>query len=248
MIDSFFDSLPKFLEFAIRYASVLVVIIVPVAVFISYQKTRNDTKRAISAAEKLGLRYINVADKMQKDKKEESFLQNFLSAWSTWAMEGTYNDVKVQIELIVKSKQERYIPFSDRVSVSNPTRTTYSRSTAYIVSFKKPLPFDISIYQKIKMPFGLSHVQIQRPGEIKTGDEELDNMITISGSDESKIKEWLNLNMRNDTLKKLFKALPFVIIDNNGIRFRDSFSKADFDHIKNNLTILSETVLKLKDE
>ena len=246
MTDSFFGSLPGFLEIAVRYFSILAVIAIPVAVLISYQKTKNETNKAIAAAEKLGLRYINVANEMKKSEKKDSSLPGFFSAWSTWAMEGTYNNVSVQVELIVKSKQHRYIPFNDRVSVSNPTTTTYSRSTAYIASFIKPLPFNIAVHKKIKMPFGLQHVQ--KTGEIITGDDELDSLITISGSNEKDVKEWLSSSYRKDALKNLYKKIPYAMIDNNEIRFRDPFSKADSDRIKNNLTFLCEAVKKLKYE
>lgn len=244
MVDSFFDSLPQYLELLMKYLPIVITIAIPVAIFIAYQKTQYETNKAKETAGMLGLNYINVAEEMKQNKKEDSVLLDFLSGWSTWAMEGTYNAVPVRVELIVKSKQQSYIPNSDSVSVSNPTRTSYSRGTAYVAYFAKPLPFDVSIWQNIKLPAGFP--PIQSTDKIETGDKELDQMLFIKGNDKNNIQEWLNANGRKQALKEIFQALPSITINNDGLRMRDVSKKAEYNHLKNNLTLLSKAVLRLQ--
>lgn len=244
MIDSFFDALPEYIELLMGYVPVLILIAVPIAVFIAYQKTQNETNKAKESAGLLGLRYINVAEEMKKSKKEDSLILGLLSRWSTWAMEGVYNNISVRVELIVKAKQQRYIPNSDRVAVSNPTKTSYSRGTAYVAFFEKPLPFDVVIRENIRMPFGFP--QAHAVDKTETGDEELDQILVVSGSDKNKIQEWLNSDQRKNTLKKIFQALPSVNINSDGLRLHDLHKKADYDRIRNTLTLLSEAIQKLK--
>jgi len=251
MIDSFFDALPEYIALLMRYASAFLVIAIPVAVFIAYRKTKNETAKAKETAGLLGLTYINVAEEMKKSKPENSFLLGLLSSWSPWAMEGTYNTVPVRVELIVKANQHRYIPPSDRVSVSNPTRTSYSKGTAYAVSFEKPLPFHFSIRENVPVPSlvgmlrsGLS--QSHADDTIGTGDEELDQLLLVSGKDKSSIQEWLNAHQRKDTLKKLYQALPSININSEGLRYHDKHSKADYDRLQGNLELLSKAILSFK--
>lgn len=243
MMDSFFDALPEYIELIMGYAP-LFIIIVPLAIFIAYRKTQNETKKAKETAELLGLNYINVADEMKESKPEDSFLLKILSIWSTWAMEGISDKLRVRIELVVKGKQQRYIAHSDRVSGSDPTRTSYSRGTVYSVSFEQPLPFDLRIRKNVKMPFGLS--KLSADTAIETGDKELDQLIFVSGSDENRIKTWINSNQNKEALKKLYQTLPYAIINTESIHYHDQYNKPDYDHIKNNLTLLIETILKLK--
>ncbi len=243
-MDTFFDSLPEYIELVMGNLSVLIVIAIPIAVFIAYQKTKNETEQAKKTAALLGLNYVNVADEMKDSKPQDSFLLGLLSRWSTWAMEGTYNSVPVRVEEIVKSKQQRYIERSDMVSVSNPTRTTYSKGTKYDASFEGLLPFDIIIRQNISMSFGL--IKGQNADSIVMSDEELDKIMFVSGSDENKIKEWLNSEQRKDVLKKLYKALPSVNMNKDGLHLHERHSKADYERINNNLTLLTEAVQKLK--
>ena len=213
MVDSFFGALPEYIELLMGYGSVLFVIALPIAVFIAYRKTQNETNKAKETAGRLGLNYINVADEMKDSKPKDSFLLGLLSGWSTWAMEGKYNNVPIRVELIVKAKQQRYIAQSDSVSVSNPTRTSYSKGTAYVASFKEPLPFDVGIRQNAPIPSLVSTLrsgipQAHAADTIGTGDEELDQMLTVSGSDKNEIQEWLNSDQRKDALKILYQALP----------------------------------------
>ncbi|MFH2044322.1 MAG: hypothetical protein ABIK92_04155 [Pseudomonadota bacterium] len=244
MVDSFFDALPEYLELIMGYIPVLIIIAIPIAVFIVRRKTQNETNIAKQTAGMLGLRYINVAEEMKDKKPEDSFLLGLLSGWSPWAMEGTYNNIPVRVESIVKGKQQRYIAHSDRVSVSNPTRTSYSRGTTYVASFEKPLPFDIAIHKKVNMPFGFP--QLHATDAIETGDEELDQMLEISGNDKSNIQKWLNLNQRKDVLKRMFRASLSVNINSKGLLLHDLHSKAEYDHVRNNLKTLNDTILKLQ--
>jgi len=105
MVDSFFDALPEYIELLMGYVPVLIIIAIPIAVLIAYRKTQNETDRAKNTAGLLGLSYINVAEEMKDSKPKDSFLLGLLSGWSTWAMEGTYNNVQVRVEQIVKAKQ-----------------------------------------------------------------------------------------------------------------------------------------------
>lgn len=244
MVDSFFDALPEYLELIMGYVPVLIMIAIPIAFFIARRKTQNETNMAKQTAGMLGLRYINVAEEMKGKKPENSFLLDLLSGWSPWAMEGRYNNIPVRVELIVKARQQRYIAHSDRVSVSNPTRTTYSRGTTYAASFDKPLPFDIAIHKKVNMPFGFP--QLHATDAIETGDKELDQMLDISGNDKSNIQKWLNSDHRKDALKKIFKACPSVNINSKGLHLYDMHNKAEYDHVRNNLKILIDTILKLQ--
>jgi hypothetical protein len=251
MVDSFFSALPEYIELLMGYAPVLLMIAIPVAVLIAYRKTQNETNKAKETAGRLGLNYINVAEEMKDSKPKDSFLLGLLSSWSTWAMEGKYNSVPVQVELIVKAKQQRYIAQSDRVSVSNPTRTSYSKGTAYVASFEKPLPFDVGIRQNAPIPSLVSTLrsgipQARAEDTIGTGDEELDQMLTVSGSDKNEIREWLNSDQRKDALKILYQALPSINVNSDGLRLRDQHIKADYYHLQNNLKLLSEAILKLK--
>jgi len=246
MVDSFFDALPEYLELLMGYAPVLIIIAIPIAVFIAYRKTQNETNKAKETAGLLGLSYINVAEEMKDSKPADSFLLGLLSGWSTWAMEGTYNGVAVRVELIVKGKQQRYIPNSDSVSVSNPTRTSYSKGTTYAASFEKPLPFDVVIRQNVRMNMPFSFPQSRADDSIGTGDEDLDQMLFVSGSDKNSIHEWLNSAQRKDALKKIYQALPSVNVNSDGLRFHDRHSKADYERLQNNLRSLSEAVLRLK--
>ncbi|MFC1798774.1 hypothetical protein ACFLZL_03105 [Thermodesulfobacteriota bacterium] len=251
MVDSFFDALPEHIELIMGYGSALFIIAVPIAVFVAYRKTQNETNKAKEAAGRLGLNYINVAEEMKNSKPKDSFLLGLLSGWSTWAMEGKYNNVPVRVELIVKGKQQRYIAQSDRVSVSNPTRTSYSRGTVYIASFQKPLPFDVGIRQNVPTPslVGALRSGIQQThaaDTIGTGDEELDQMLSVSGSDKDRIQEWLSSDQRKDALKKIYQALPSINVNNDGLRLHDQHSKVDYYHLQNNLKLLSEAILKLQ--
>ena len=138
MVDAFFDKLPDYIQSVMGYASPLIVIAVIIALVLAYRKTRHETAKAQESAALLGLRYCNVADEMKKDHREASFLLGLLSNWSPWAMEGKYAGIPVRVELIVKSRQQRVIECSDRASLSNPARTSYSRGTEYTVPFAPP--------------------------------------------------------------------------------------------------------------
>ena len=214
MVDSFFNALPEYLDLIMRFAPVLIMVAIPVAIFIARRKTQNETKKAKETAGMLGLRYINVAEEMKESKPDDSFLLGLLSGWSPWAMEGTYNNMPIRVEQIVKVKQNRYIPQSNRVSVSNPTTTSYSRGTKYVASFNRPLPFHVDIYRKIKMPFGFP--QLHEADAIETGDPELDQMLAISGDEKGKIQEWLQSVQLKDALKRLFQLNPSVCINREG--------------------------------
>jgi hypothetical protein len=246
MVDSFFDALPEYLELIMGFAPYLLMVAIPIAVFIAYRKTQNETKKAKETANLLGLSYINVAEEMKDSKPQDSFLLGLLSSWSTWAMEGTYNGVPVRAEQIVKAKQQRYNPNSSSVSVSNPTRTSYSKGTKYTASFKKPLPFDVVIRQHVRMNMPFGFPQPRADDSIGTGDEELDKLVFVSGSDKNSIHEWLNASQRKDALKNLYQALPSVNVNNDGLHFHDLHSKADYERLQNNLRALSEAALRLK--
>lgn len=244
MVDSFFNALPDYLELLMGYVPMFMTIAVPLAVFIAYRKTQNETDKAKKTADRLGLSYINVFEKTKNSQKKNSFLLGFLSGWSTWAMQGTFNSIPVQVELIVKGKQQRYIPRSDLASVSNPTTTSYSRGTSYVASFQNPLPFDIIIRQNINMSSSFS--QAHPTDKIEINDERLNQMLFVSGKDKNKIQEWLNSNQRKDALKKLYQTLPSVNLNSNGLCLYDLHNKADYSHLQNNLSLLSEAILKLK--
>lgn len=238
------NALPEYLELVMRFIPVLIMIAIPVALFIARKRIKNETEKAKNTAGMLGLRYINVAEEMKQSKPNDSFLLGLFSGWSPWAMEGTHNGVPVRVELTVKAKQNRYIPYHDRVSVSNPTRTSYSRGTTYVASFEKSLPFDISIHKKVNMPFGLQ--QFRAVEAIETGDEELDNALEISGEDKSKIENWLKSVKIKDALKNVYESIPSVSINSDGLFLYDRYSKADYHHLKNNLRLLSEAVVKIQ--
>jgi len=244
MVDSFFNALPDYLEMGMRFLPILIMIAVPIAFLIARKKTKNETEKAKKTAGLLGLRYINVAEEMKEDHPKDSLLLNLLSGWSPWAMEGTFNSVPVRVELIVKGRQNRYIPRSDRVSVSNPTTTSYSRGTKYTVSFDKPLPFQIDIHRKISMPFGLERANA--PDAVETGDEELDQVLEVFGEDKSGIEKWLKTTDMKYVLKQLYQLAPSINIHKDGLSLYDLYSKANYDHIHNNLRILSEAALKIQ--
>lgn len=249
MVDSFFGALPEYIELLMGYVSAFIAIAIPVAVLIAYRKTQNETEKAKKTAGLLGLRYINVAEEMKKNKPKDSFLLGLISGWSTWAMGGTYNNVLVRVELIVKGKQQRYI--DQRVNISNPTKTYYSKGTAYIASFKNPLPFDIRIRPNVSIPPMVSMLRSgisQSPviDTIETGEEELDKMLLISESDKKKIQEWLNSGQRKGALKKIYRALPSISVNSEGLRLQERYSKVDFNRIQNNLKLMSETILNLR--
>ncbi len=242
-MDSFFDKLPEYIEYVIANASPFIIVAVIIALVIAYRKTQGETKKAVKTADMLGLTYINVAEEMKKSHSKDAAVLGLLSNWSTWAMEGIFNKAAVRVELIVKGKQNRYIEFNDRVSMSNPTTTSYSRGVEYVVSFEKKLPFMVTIFQNIKMGFGMT---LNTAKKIDTGDETLDQMLFISGEDKKSIQEWLKPDHRKDALKKLINALPMVCINSGGLYYRDSKTKPDYQRIKNNLTLLSEAVQDLE--
>lgn len=245
MIDSFFDSLPQYIELLMGYIPLLILIAVPIALFRAYSKTQKETKTARDSARMLGLSYVNVAEEMKKDNQSDSFISGLLSSWSPWAMKGEFNGVTMIVELIVKGKQQRYIPHFDRVNVSNPVKTSYSRGVDYFAGFDTPLPFDIIIRKNIDSPLGSFH---NRGNDaIKTGDEEFDQLLFISSNKQQAVQEWLNVEQRRDALKELYAALPMVNINSDGLRFHDLNNKADYDHLKNNLTKLTKAVQKLQE-
>ncbi len=239
MVDSFFNSLPEYIELIMGFAPALIAIAIPIAVFIAYRKAQNAARTAKETAEQLGLKYINVTEEEKDDHPETAFLANLLAAWSPWAMEGTYNDAHVRVELILKTSRQRHM---DSSNFSNPTRTSYSKGVLYSVPFKDPLPFTIGISRAINMPFGLE------PNTMETGDEELDRTLSVSGSDKDKIQEWLNSGRRKETLIKKYEELPSLIVNNDGLQLKDQNSRADYNRIRNNLTLLIEMVLKLESE
>ena len=81
---------------------------------------------------------------------------------------------------------------------------------------------------------------------IGTGEEELDKMLLISGNDKKKIKEWLNSSQRRGALKKIYRVLPSISVNSEGLRLQERYSKVDFSRIQNNLKLMSETILNLK--
>ncbi len=243
-MDSFFDNLPEYIELLMGYASPVFLVAIIFAVFIAYRKTQNETKIAVKTSDLLGLSYINVAEEMKETNPKDSALLGLLSGFSTWAMKGTYNNVPVHVELTVKGQQRRYIAFSDRVNVSNPTKTSFSRGTEYTALFDNPLPFDINIQQNIQLPFNLSGANTAET--IETGDPDLDRLVSISGKDKAEIQKWLKTGRRRGVLKNLFQALPAAYMNSSGLFFRDNHSKADYDHLKNKLTLLSKAIQTLK--
>ncbi len=243
MVDSFFDSLPEYLELIMGYAPTLFMIIIPVAVFIAYRKTKNEIKKAKESAARLGLKYINVADEMKAEKPNDAFLLGLLSKWSTWAMEGTYNRASVRVEQIVKAKQNRRIAREGDLGMSNPSSTSYRRGATYNVAFVKPLPFDINIRKNIKMEFAF--IKGHEIDSIESGDDELDKMAVISGNDTDKIKEWICSDRIKDALKNLYGSLPFVNINSDGLHYDELNGKPDYENVKNKLDILSGAAQKL---
>jgi len=250
MADSFSSSLPEYIDLVMKFVPGLIIIAIPVAIFIAYKKSKNETEKAKRTAALLGLRYVNVADEMKGSKPQDSLLLGLLSSWSPWAMEGRYNGVAVRVEQVVKANQHRYIPHSGMVSVSNPTRTSYSKGTVYTATFEKPLPFDVHIHPNVAMPSFLitmrSAMQQGREDDtISTGSAELDTMITVSGSDRDRINEWLDQDQRKDTLKMLYQALPMMNIDSSGLRYHDTYTRADHRRVQDNLRAMSDAVRSL---
>lgn len=244
MVDSFFDSLPDRLNLIMGLVPTLITIAVPVAIILAYYRVKKETARARETAVRLSLGYINVAGEAMGGKKDGSFISKIFSGWSPWAMEGEFDGVKVRVELVTSAKRHRVIQSSTRLSESNPTRTSYATWTSYDAFFSEPLPFDVFIHRRIRMGFGFPS-----PGgadAIATGDAELDGMMSISGSDSSRILEWLNSGQRKEALIKLFKASPSVSIDSNKILLQDLYKKADHSHIRSNLTLLADAAKRLK--
>ncbi len=50
MVDSFFDALPEYIELIMNYAPALCMVVVPLAVFIAYRKTKRETSQAQKTA------------------------------------------------------------------------------------------------------------------------------------------------------------------------------------------------------
>jgi len=115
MVNSFFNALPEYLEFAMRFFPVLLAVAIPVALLIAYRKTQRETAQAQENTKLLGLQYINVAEEMKKNKPGGAGLLGLLKGFSSWAMEGVYNGVSVRVELTVKEKRN---PIFRRVAVS----------------------------------------------------------------------------------------------------------------------------------
>ncbi len=243
MVDSFFDSLPEHLEMIMGYAPIIFMIMIPVAVFIAYQKTKNETKKAEESAVLLGLKYINVADEMKAEKPNDAFLLGLLSKWSTWAMAGTYNSVSVRVEQIVKGKQKRRSARAGDLGMSNPSSTSYRRGVTYNVAFLEPLPFDINIQRNIKMEFAF--IKGHESDSIVSGDDELDKMAVISGNETDKIKEWIRSDQIKDELKDLYRSLPFVNVSSDGFYYDELNGKPDYENVKNKLDILSGAALEM---
>lgn len=243
MIDSFFDSLPEYLEVIIGYAPTIFIIVVPIAVFIAYRKTKNETEKAKESAARLGLRYINVADEMKAEKPNDALLLGLLSKWSTWAMEGTYNSVSVRVEQIVKGKQNRRLPREGDLGMSNPSSTSYRRGAVYNVDFVNPLPFDINIHENIKMEFAF--MKGHDIDSIPSGDDELDKAVVVTGKDADKIREWIGSDQIKEALKNLYKAIPSANVNTNGLHFDELNGKPDYENVKANLDILSSAAKKL---
>lgn len=88
--------------------------------------------------------------------------------------------------------------------------------------------------------------QTHAAGKIGTGDKELDQMLTVSGSVKDRIQEWLSSDQRKDALKKIYRALPWTNVNSDGLRLYDPHSKVDYYHLQNNLKLLSEAIPKLK--
>ncbi|MFC1591466.1 hypothetical protein ACFL43_02970, partial [Thermodesulfobacteriota bacterium] len=243
MVDSFFDSLPEYIELIMGYAPALFMIIVPVAVFIAYQNAKSQTRKARESAGRLGLQYINVADEMKDKKPNDAFLLGLLSKWSTWAMEGSYNGVSVRVEQVVKTKQTRRIAREGDLGMSNPTSTSYARGTTYDAVFPQPLPFDIRIRQNITIEFPF----MKRPeiDSIQSGDTELDQMVVISGSDAEKIRGWLGSAHIKNGLRDVYRALPSANVDNRGLHYYELKGKPDYENIKNKLDVLCGAALNI---
>ena len=244
MVDSFFNALPEYLELAMRFFPLLLAVASPVALLIAYRKTQRETAQAQENAKLLGLQYINVAEEMKKNKPGDAGLLGPLKGFSSWAMKGVYNGVSVRVELTVKEKRQSYIPQSGSVSVSNPTRSSYSRGTTYTASFENRLPFDVSIGKNIDIPFGLGSAF--KKDMLTTGDADLDKMLFISGTDQEKILEWLNTDQRKDALKRMYQEIPSVNVDQQGCRLYDRSKRADYPHLQKNLSVLTDAILQLK--
>ncbi len=245
MADNFFDALPEYLELIMAYLPVLFTIAFPIAVYIAYRKIKNEISKAKETASLLGLSYVNVADEMTERKKNDSFLLGLISKVVPWAMEGKFNGIHVRVEQIVKSKQQRYIPNSGSTSVSNPARTFYSSGTSYTAYFKTPLPFDVVIRQNVSMSFGFGFMQKNAKDTIGTGDERLDQMLFVSGSDKNSVRKWLDSDKRKDALKKICQELPSVNVTSDGLHLHELQRKPDYVRLQKNLTLLSKVTPKL---
>ncbi len=241
-MDSFFNSLPEHLELIMGFIPTLFMTIVPIAVFVAYKKTKDETKKAQDSAGLLGLKYINVADEMKSEKPNDTFLLGLLSKWSTWAMEGTYNSASVRVEQIVKSKQNRRMSRAGDGGISNPSTTSYRRGVTYTVAFVKPLPFDIKVHSNAKVEFAF--IKGHEIDSIPSGDAELDKIAVISGNDTDEIKEWISSDRVKDGLKDLFTSIPLANVSSDGLYFDELNGRPDYENIKNKLDILSGAARK----
>lgn len=244
MADAFFDALPEYLELLIGYAPALFMVIVPAAVFIAWQKTKNETRKARESAAILGLSYSNVADEMKGEKPGDAFLLGLLSKWSAWAMEGTYNSVAVRVEQIVKSRQNRRIARAGDLGQSNPASTSYSRGITYDAAFARPLPFDVRVQRNSTMEFPF----LKGPAReaIMSGDAELDHLAVVSGNDMEAVRQWLQSEHIQEGLKDVYRLLPAVTVSSDGLHYYELQGGPDYENIKKNLAILSGAARKLE--
>ncbi len=250
-MDAFFSALPEYIELFLEYAGIFITIAIPVAIWIAYRKTQNETGQAKKTADRLGLRHVNVAEEMKQTKPKDSLLLSLFSSWSPWAMEGVYNGVSVRVEQIVKSKQTRDNHASDRMNISNASKTTYSKYTAYVAYFDRPLSFDISIRPNIPVPSLVGMLRAGLPqsgtGDMPgTGDAELDQILQVWEGDRDRFREWLNSAGNKNALKKVYQALPEASIDSDRIRYNDNYTKADYGRIQKNLELLRKSVKNLR--
>ncbi|TNF98279.1 MAG: hypothetical protein EP297_08465 [Gammaproteobacteria bacterium] len=232
------DALPDHLTLIMEFVPLLITIAIPIALYVSYQKAQKEARNAQKLATLLNLNYVNVADEMKSRLKEKSIFLELFAKWSPWAIAGTYKGAKVRVELVVKAIQQRYLPTSTNIGGSNPSRSSYSKGILYSVDFDNPLPFTIGIREPINMPFGL------KADTLELGDQELEKMVSVSG-DSDKVLEWLNSGQRKHVLIKLYQTLPSVVVDSNGLQFRDENTKVDFDRINTNLSLLTHACTKL---
>jgi hypothetical protein len=113
------------------------------------------------------------------------------------------------------------------------------------------LPFDVGIQKNVSVPSLVDTLrsgipQARAADTIGTGDEKLDKMLSVSGSDRNKILEWLNPGKRKGALKNLFQALPAINVNSNGLSLHDPHTRADYDRLQNNLNLLSEAIRRLE--